>query len=312
MQTKEYLQSVVDYIEENLHQNLSVDQLASHVGFSKFYLNRLFSTYSGFSLMEYVRKRKLYAAMNDLKSSQRIIDIAIKYQYSSERSFSRAFVSEFGHSPSYYRKNPSIWSTKLIISDLSLDLSEGGEEMLEFLSKVRYETIKTMTVISGTIESLNPEEEIIGLMTELAATINIQPIRTFGFDSPVSEDLSAKGYRGYEFWLSLKDEDITKTTTYGLSVNHNFESTLTFTYKNTLIKVKEIPSYRYASLRITDPFENPFERIPIGWKSLVKWLEDNDFNKDHFEPTACMECLEEIIEVDGITYMDIFIPIDRG
>ncbi|MNC51914.1 Regulatory protein SoxS [compost metagenome] len=53
--------------------------------------------------MEYVRKRRLGYAMLDVMNGRRILDIALDYGYSSERSFSRGFQQEFGQLPSNCR-----------------------------------------------------------------------------------------------------------------------------------------------------------------------------------------------------------------
>lgn len=333
MKTKDYLQKAVDYIEANLYNSITVEDVAREVGFSKFYLNRLFTVYSGLSIMEYVRKRKLNATLEDLQTRARILDIAIKYNYSSDRSFSRAFIKEFGHAPSYYRNNPIVTSKPLIIHDLELfqegdDMSEsfkhfktdelfhlkneGVRKFMNYLSDIKYETLKSMTVLSGTVIGQEPEEEVIEIMRQLSEDIGIRTVREFGFDSPVSEDDSNKGYRGYEYWLVIPTDKIIKVVDYANNINKEYTEDLTFNYKSLTITQITIPSYRYVNIRITDPFANPMERIPLGWKSLVKWLESNDYNHEDFEHKSCLNCLEEIVEVDGITYMDLFIPIDKG
>ncbi len=333
MKTKDYLQKAVDFIEANLHNSISVEDVAREVGFSKFYLNRLFSVYSGLSIMEYVRKRKLNASMEELQTRARILDIAIKYSYSSDRSFSRAFVKEFGNSPSYYRYNPIVTSKPLIIHDLELfregdDMieafknfktdelfylkKEGVRKFMNYLSDIKYETLKNMTVLSGTVIGSEPEEEVIGIMKQLGEVIGITSVREFGFDSPVNEDDSSKGYRGYEYWLVISPDQMSKVTDYAKNINKTYSKDLTFNFKSLTITQMTIPSYRYVTIRITDPFANPMERIPLGWKSLVKWLESNDYSLENSEQENCLNCLEEVVEEDGLTYMDLYIPVDKG
>ncbi len=109
---------------------------------------------------------------------------------------------------------------------------------------------------------LEPEDEIIGIMTKWSNDNNIRVERQFGFDIPISEEEKAKGYRGYEYWLKVKGPLNSQAI-----VNDEFEW-------------KEIPGYKYVSLRITDPFLDPFERIPNGWKTLVAWLEENQVSSN--------------------------------
>jgi AraC family transcriptional regulator len=336
MKTIDYLQQVINHIESHVTEELSLESIGNEVGFSKFYLNRLFSVYTGLSIMEYVRKRKLNYAMAELKTKARLIDIALNYGYSCERSFSRAFIKEFKKSPSYFRNHSLALSPKLILSDLTLFRSEdsaielleknttlspriqkeGVKKMLDYLSNVKYITLKEMSVLSATQISHNPEEEIIGSMKQLASSIGIHPVREFGFDSPVEQELAEQGIRGYEYWLVYSEKDEELVLNFCKQQNLTYELDGYFLFGTTPVEVKAIPTYRYASLRIKDPFDAPFERIPLGWKALVQWLETNPTNQtDLFEHTSSnihLYCLEEVIEIDGITYMDIFIPIDRG
>ena len=89
--------------------------------------------------------------------------------------------------------------TKIKLYDLSLTKyveKDGIKIMVEFISDVKHVTLKEMTVLSGTIISHNPEEEIIDLMTRLAKDINIIPERTFGFDSPLDKSSQNQELRG--------------------------------------------------------------------------------------------------------------------
>ncbi len=105
--------------------------------------------------------------------------------------------------------------------------------------------------------------------------------------------------RGYEYWLVVNDNELDK-----------LPDSNSFMFEDISITVKQIPSYRYASLRITDPMSNPFELIGTGWRTLVDWLENHDFKEPDFKFNLEANCLEEVKSIDGITYMDIYIPVD--
>lgn len=316
---KEYLQATIDFIDDHVDENLSLDSIADHIGFSKYYLNQVFSVYTGYSIMAYTRLRKLEYATELLKTDMRIIDIALELGYSSERAFSRALTKALGHSPSYFRNNTILKSRQLIVYDLKLQVNEntfydyfpqhhktivdkikkeGLSNMMKYLSDVNYVMIDSMTVVSGIKVGKEPEDEIVGLMTRLAETYHLSPLRSFGFDSPVDGNEDPMVYRGYEFWHVLTDEDLKK-----------LPSGESFVFENTTFTIKKIPKHRYATLRITEPFIEAFERIPGGWKALYAWLEANDFKEDDYQPITDAYCLEEVKEVDGVLVMDIFTPI---
>lgn len=314
------LQQAVDYIEANIDSALNLDMISNHVGFSKYYLNHVFSIYTGFSLMAYVRKKKLEYGVGELKTYKRILDIALECGYASERAFSRAVANEYGHPPSYFRKHDVLKTRNIVFYSLDLDADEarilsgfpptfetikqnvelkGIDLMKQYLSSVKYERIESMVVLSGTAIGNEPEDAIIGTMNRLAIAYGLDVLRSFGFDSPVEGTEDVTKLRGYEFWLSIDESMLSK-----------LPDPERFMFEDTEVTVKRVPGYRYATLRITDPMVDPFERIGTGWRFLVSWLEDRDFKEPDFKFNSNANCLEEVKMVDGVMVMDIYIPVD--
>ena len=62
------IDTIVEWIDDNLHQPLRIDDIARHAGYSKWHLQRLFLQYKGESLGRYIRERKLLLA--DRKSTR--------------------------------------------------------------------------------------------------------------------------------------------------------------------------------------------------------------------------------------------------
>ena len=99
------LQNAIDYIEENLCEELEISKIAARAYLSPFYFQRVFSATLGLSVGEYIRSRRLSLAADELTSSDvRVIDIALKYGYDSPDSFTRAFTRFHGINPSAARQ----------------------------------------------------------------------------------------------------------------------------------------------------------------------------------------------------------------
>lgn len=96
------IERCIDYIEENIKDNLTAEKIAAEAGYSLYHFSRVFSLCKEMSVMEYVRSRKLSLAAVELFSGRRIIDIALEYGFETPSGFTKAFRKAYGYSPSQY------------------------------------------------------------------------------------------------------------------------------------------------------------------------------------------------------------------
>ncbi len=100
------IETSIKYIENNLGEKISLEDLAKQTFLSKYHYHRVFHAIVGETVMEYVRKRRLTEASKELiESNTKIVDIALKYQFSSQEAFSRAFKRMFKVSPGEFRRS---------------------------------------------------------------------------------------------------------------------------------------------------------------------------------------------------------------
>ena len=106
MENSELITKALNYIKsENKKSDITIDDVATHAGFSTDYFNRIFFAHTGFNIMEYVRFSRLKKAAHLLRGTNNdILDIALDCGYEAHESFSRAFKNQYGVSPSEYRK----------------------------------------------------------------------------------------------------------------------------------------------------------------------------------------------------------------
>ena len=99
------IESMVNWIEENLMEKPTLEELSNHVGYSSYYCSAKFHEIVGITLKQYVVKRRLsLAAMEVRDTHNRLLEIAVKYGYSSQEAFTRAFNDAFGCTPYQCRK----------------------------------------------------------------------------------------------------------------------------------------------------------------------------------------------------------------
>lgn|SRR5690625_1274362 len=95
----------IDYIEDHLQEPLTMNDIAVQAGFSKFHFHRIFHEKIGMSITEYIRMRRLANASAALLfTNEKILDIALYYQFQSQEAFTRAFKKTYHLPPGQYRK----------------------------------------------------------------------------------------------------------------------------------------------------------------------------------------------------------------
>lgn len=103
-QQKEIVKKILNYIEENIEKEINVDKIAKSAGYSKFYLNRIFSECAGITIYKYLQSRRLTIAAEKLiNTNEPIAQIAYEAGYDSQQAFSLAFKQLYVHPPKIYR-----------------------------------------------------------------------------------------------------------------------------------------------------------------------------------------------------------------
>jgi AraC family transcriptional regulator len=122
------MNEALKYIEEKLAEEIDYKEVARRAYCSEYHFKRMFSFLAGVSLSEYIRRRKLTSAAFELEDGNaKVIDVAMKYGYRSPDSFTRAFHSLHGITPSEARiSGHSLKAYPPMTFQLSI---KGGSEM---------------------------------------------------------------------------------------------------------------------------------------------------------------------------------------
>lgn len=127
METIKNIQNAIDYIENNLSGEISIDEVANKAYMSTSNFRRIFLALCGITVGEYIRLRKLTLAGKDIISTNdKIIDIAFNYGYESHESFSRAFLRFHNVSPLTARSLGEV----NVFSKISVESIFGGNEKM--------------------------------------------------------------------------------------------------------------------------------------------------------------------------------------
>lgn len=162
--------------------------------------------------------------------------------------------------------------------------------MSDIYSEVEIRRLEPMRVASYQVISRTPEDDVINYMKNWAIKNGLdqqEGIRAFGFDVPVSKEQQEEGLRGYEYWVTVPESAL----------------------ESDGVRIKNIDGDEYAVLQITEPFSDPFEKIPNGWKRLGDWVMKTEFKTTNFQNRYW---LEEVVQDKNGTYMDIYFPVKDG
>jgi AraC family transcriptional regulator len=97
------LQQIIDYIEDHIRDEIDPENLAKIAGYSPYHFYRVFQKHTGYTLMDYVVKRRLQYALHELVHGKKVIQIAMDYGFDTHAGFTKAFKKCFGSPPSLYK-----------------------------------------------------------------------------------------------------------------------------------------------------------------------------------------------------------------
>ena len=165
--------------------------------------------------------------------------------------------------------------------------------MDQIYSEVRILKLPKMRVAKYEMNSQNPEEDVFRYMDnwkEKSGLTNLKDYtpRNFGWDIGVKSEVQKNNpdFRGYALCVTLPED---------------------FTPKCNGVEITHIDADEYAAMRITEPFINPYEKIPVGWQKLSDYLQTDDCR---MRQTNGRYWMEEVITIDNVTYMDIYCPAE--
>ncbi|MGA5420008.1 AraC family transcriptional regulator [Streptomyces lavendulocolor] len=102
----EGLNQAMEHIERRLDQRIETADLARIAVTSEYHFRRLFSALAGMPLSEYVRRRRLTVAGAEVLDGERtLLEVAVRYGYTSGEAFARAFRAMHGVGPGEARRN---------------------------------------------------------------------------------------------------------------------------------------------------------------------------------------------------------------
>lgn len=156
MNWNESIKIAIDFIEENLTNDITINDISKKCFISPYYFQKGFAMLCGYSVSEYIRNRRLSLAGYELlNTDNKIIDIALKYGYDSPDSFTKAFKRFHGSTPIDIRNKKG---TLKDFSPLKINVSFQGGHTLDY--KIEDKDEFKVIGLKKNIEYKNAKEEV--------------------------------------------------------------------------------------------------------------------------------------------------------
>jgi len=287
----EGIQKAIDYIEENITEKIDYEEVAKRAYSSSFHFQRVFGIMCGFTLGEYIRRRRLTLAGNELLSkNMKVIDVAFKYGYETPESFSRAFYKFHGVMPSQVKHGCSLKSFSRF--SVRLDLIGGIEmnyKIQEIPEKIFVGYKKRFTGVPYGEERVKQEQEFI-TTTRAKQWLLIGASCDYSIDYMVITNIDDDGY---DFYVAYELDEWTRKEIFNPNVTGvdfmdkmGFETLIipkqTYAIFETEKKKRPISDYTDIRKRIVTEwlpmsnyvFANAPEVVAMHWRPKGEWEKE--------------------------------------
>ncbi|MFD0590354.1 effector binding domain-containing protein [Paenibacillus sp. GCM10027627] len=243
------LKHALDYMETQMENRLDIEEVAKAACMSAFHFQRLFHVVTGVTVAEYVRKRKLTLAAQELASSTaKVVDVALKYGYDTPESFSKAFRRIHGLSPSEARTE----GAKLkAFPRISFQLILKGDKDMDY----RIENKEAFTLVGKSINTTTQNGENHNQITQFW-----QDVLSDGTFS----DLLTIAQEEKSFGACYNLNQATGQFSYLIGVNSSLDAA-----KENNYQVREIPAATWAVFTSVGPLphtiQQTFTRVFQEW-----------------------------------------------
>ncbi|MFD8596713.1 GyrI-like domain-containing protein [Kitasatospora sp. NPDC059646] len=252
------LNQAMEHIEGRLDGHVEVSELARIAIMSEYHFRRLFSSLAGMPLSEYVRRRRLTVAGAEVLARERtLLEVAVRYGYSSGEAFARAFRAVHGVGPGEARRTGAALSSQ---PRLSFRLTVEGSSTMRYriVEKEAFRVVGKKARVPLIYQGVNPHiaEHVRGIAPETMLRI-----------------------------AGLSDQDPEGVVAATVRVSDGFEEGSELDYYHAVVTgaaelpgdldVLECPAGTWAVFENTGPFPQALQQM---WADVAaQWIPSNPY-----------------------------------
>lgn len=293
------LNQAMEHIEEHLDGRIEVTELARISVTSEYHFRRLFSSLAGMPLSEYVRRRRLTVAGAEVLAGEKtLLEIAIRYGYTSGEAFARAFRAVHGVGPGEARRTGAALNSQ---ARLSFRLTVEGNSTMRYriVEKEAFRVVGRRARVPLIYEGVNPHiaEHIRSIPPETM-------LRIAGLSDGDPEGVVSATVR-------LPDSPD------GLSGLSGFEEGSELDYYHAVVStaaevpedldVLDCPAGTWAVFDNTGPFPQALQQM---WGDVAaQWMPSNPYE---YRPGPEILRTRPSQDDPGHSHSQLWIPVTRG
>ncbi len=279
---------MIDYIENRLTDDLSLERISEYAGVSDYHFRKIFFYLSGLTLSEYIKNRKLSEANKDLLHGEKVTDVAFKYGYQSVDGFTRAFKKWSGFLPS------DVIKTRMSKSfpKLSFVITVKGGTSMEFRieDKPAFNLVGVSKRVPMQFEGVNNE------IVKLAQSIT---------DEQKEEMHSLQNIEPYEIVNASYNADANFIKEEG-DLTHLIGVLTTETQVSNRLDKVPVEACTWAIFPNEGPFPSTLQETMA--KTYSEWLPSSDYEVINV-PSFSFTKMDK--NKEGYAYSEVWIPVRK-
>lgn len=293
MSIKLIIIETIEYIENNLKEELTAEILAKTVGYSKVHFSRLFIFVTGTTIYDYIVSRRLVHAAKEIQIAKNISQVLFDYGFDTQTGFNKAFKRKFGMTPKAFKEINDIRIPSLIIKEMIKNEIKGEILMEPRIIKKDKFCLIGYSIITKNVEGEN-NTDIARFWNEYMSDGRMEKLHSQEFVSNQAE---------YGACLPV-------------DANGNFKYLIAVETKNAKNILNEFVTYNvneqeYAVFTTPKANTHTFtQKIQQTWNFIFeKWLPHSPYSYD--SNGIDFELYDERCYADDGKVIDIYIPIKQ-
>ncbi len=284
----ERLNQAMEHIESHLDQPVDVARLAHIALTSEYHFRRLFSALAGIPLSEYIRRRRLTVAGAEVLAGERtLLEVAVRYGYSSGEAFARAFRAMHGVGPGEARRSGAALQSQ---PRMSFRLVVEGSSSMRYriVDKDEFRVVGRKARVPLVHEGVNP------VIAEFIRAIGPETLRQMAALS----DQAPEGIVGVSDRLDPSREEGTELDYY--------HGVVTRTEAPDGMDVLPVPAGMWAVFESSGPFPQALQYL---WRDVfTQWFPSNPYQSRPGPEILRVNLSQDGKQADA----ELWIPVERA